>query len=47
MLMLLVIVSSLVLTLLTKISRHTTKTIKSTLAVIKKIGEGELPHHLK
>lgn len=47
MLMLLVIVSSLVLTLLTKISRHTTKTIKSTLAVIKKLGKGELPPPLE
>lgn len=47
MLMLLVIVSSLVLTLLTKISRHITKTIKSTLAVIKKLGKGELPPPLE
>ncbi len=47
MLMLLIVVSSLVLTLLTKISRHITKTIKSTLAVIKKLGKGELPPPLE
>ncbi len=47
MLMLLVIVSTLVLTLLTKISRHIAKTIKSTQAVIKKLGKGELPPPLE